>query len=133
MKRQTLVLQGRQSWHGTCLCQGMPGIAPGMPVPVPKEFPVLTDRQRAIVQSTVPLLETGGEALITHFYQTMLGEYPEVRALFSMAHQQSGAQPRALAYSVLRSEEHTSELQSPDHLVCRLLLEKKKYKSLKLE
>src|SRR5258708_38448444 len=29
-----------------------------------------------------------------------------------------------------RSEEHTSELQSPDHLVCRLLLEKKK--SIKL-
>src|SRR5947208_10849601 len=27
-----------------------------------------------------------------------------------------------------RSEEHTSELQSPDHLVCRLLLEKKKKK-----
>src|SRR5207244_6889298 len=28
-----------------------------------------------------------------------------------------------------RSEEHTSELQSPDHLVCRLLLEKKKGQS----
>src|SRR5258708_12726910 len=28
----------------------------------------------------------------------------------------------------IRSEEHTSELQSPDHLVCRLLLEKKKHK-----
>src|SRR5258708_22957335 len=28
--------------------------------------------------------------------------------------------------SRIRSEEHTSELQSPDHLVCRLLLEKKK-------
>src|SRR5258708_24000882 len=27
----------------------------------------------------------------------------------------------------VRSEEHTSELQSPDHLVCRLLLEKKKH------
>src|SRR5258708_31480425 len=27
--------------------------------------------------------------------------------------------------STKRSEEHTSELQSPDHLVCRLLLEKK--------
>src|SRR5260364_419183 len=27
---------------------------------------------------------------------------------------------------LFRSEEHTSELQSPDHLVCRLLLEKKK-------
>src|SRR5258708_17158006 len=31
---------------------------------------------------------------------------------------------------VYRSEEHTSELQSPDHLVCRLLLEKKKKKML---
>src|SRR5258708_11653745 len=30
------------------------------------------------------------------------------------------------ASSMRRSEEHTSELQSPDHLVCRLLLEKKK-------
>src|SRR5690348_17533908 len=29
-------------------------------------------------------------------------------------------------YSQSRSEEHTSELQSPVHLVCRLLLEKKK-------
>src|SRR5438876_7114627 len=31
--------------------------------------------------------------------------------------------------SVARSEEHTSELQSPVHLVCRLLLEKKKTKN----
>src|SRR5258708_22631193 len=30
------------------------------------------------------------------------------------------------AEPLMRSEEHTSELQSPDHLVCRLLLEKKK-------
>src|SRR5258708_21468937 len=29
--------------------------------------------------------------------------------------------------TTIRSEEHTSELQSPDHLVCRLLLEKKKH------
>src|SRR5256885_9623710 len=31
-----------------------------------------------------------------------------------------------LAYNLERSEEHTSELQSPCNLVCRLLLEKKK-------
>src|SRR5207244_10560186 len=31
-----------------------------------------------------------------------------------------------LTQRTVRSEEHTSELQSPDHLVCRLLLEKKK-------
>src|SRR5207244_13640611 len=34
------------------------------------------------------------------------------------------AQPR----QARRSEEHTSELQSPDHLVCRLLLEKKNHR-----
>src|SRR5438552_7398688 len=33
-----------------------------------------------------------------------------------------------IALGDVRSEEHTSELQSPDHLVCRLLLEKKKKK-----
>src|SRR5258708_23531493 len=37
-----------------------------------------------------------------------------------------GARFAALAENRARSEEHTSELQSPDHLVCRLLLEKKK-------
>src|SRR5690348_18140201 len=31
-----------------------------------------------------------------------------------------------------RSEEHTSELQSPVHLVCRLLLEKKKYTTIQM-
>src|SRR5258708_26846065 len=35
------------------------------------------------------------------------------------------------AFVLARSEEHTSELQSPDHLVCRLLLEKKKKKETK--
>src|SRR5258708_40057139 len=34
--------------------------------------------------------------------------------------------PELPSSSRYRSEEHTSELQSPDHLVCRLLLEKKK-------
>src|SRR5207244_13203452 len=39
-----------------------------------------------------------------------------------------GANQRAFGLGknrIKRSEEHTSELQSPDHLVCRLLLEKK--------
>src|SRR5947208_6453103 len=36
-----------------------------------------------------------------------------------------GTDERSMHY---RSEEHTSELQSPDHLVCRLLLEKKNLK-----
>src|ERR1022692_3462823 len=41
-----------------------------------------------------------------------------------------GTRPQTIGYSLLdspRSEEHTSELQSPCNLVCRLLLEKKKH------
>src|SRR5438552_9229221 len=44
--------------------------------------------------------------------------------------------PRALPHRPrvhARSEEHTSELQSPDHLVCRLLLEKKKKNKAKTQ
>src|SRR5690625_6831278 len=40
--------------------------------------------------------------------------------------EQAAAVGKALAEAALRSEEHTSELQSRGHLVCRLLLEKKK-------
>src|SRR5258708_38662857 len=47
-------------------------------------------------------------------------------------HRQGSASPwipsNASFADAIRSEEHTSELQSPDHLVCRLLLEKKKKK-----
>src|SRR2546426_4643735 len=39
------------------------------------------------------------------------------------------AAARAEATTDIRSEEHTSELQSPCNLVCRLLLEKKKHKA----
>src|SRR5258708_22008480 len=38
----------------------------------------------------------------------------------------AGAARLSQKLGLLRSEEHTSELQSPDHLVCRLLVEKKK-------
>src|SRR5207244_13364692 len=43
----------------------------------------------------------------------------------TLVHAEKQLGPEAAGY-FSRSEEHTSELQSPDHLVCRLLLEKKK-------
>src|SRR5438552_11465241 len=52
-----------------------------------------------------------------------------VEAGFPMASEDDFRAVHAVAREVrrpVRSEEHTSELQSPDHLVCRLLLEKKK-------
>src|SRR5258708_8149045 len=60
---------------------------------------------------------------------------PEPELLGKCDDQASAVQPErrelALLYDTLRdrSEEHTSELQSPDHLLCRLLLEKKKHVS----
>src|SRR5258708_32641594 len=48
--------------------------------------------------------------------------YPEFPGA-SQAHRRHHSKRRT---GMVRSEEHTSELQSPDHLVCRLLLEKKK-------
>src|SRR5258708_21027331 len=44
----------------------------------------------------------------------------------SLGSQYVGEQWTSALVFAIRSEEHTSELQSPDHLVCRLLLEKKK-------
>src|SRR5438552_12997432 len=44
----------------------------------------------------------------------------------SARHAPCSPAPQDAGRSARRSEEHTSELQSPDHLVCRLLLEKKK-------
>src|SRR5207244_13521390 len=46
--------------------------------------------------------------------------------LLGRALARSGRAEEAAAAYRERSEEHTSELQSPDHLVCRLLLEKQK-------
>src|SRR5256885_8377843 len=65
------------------------------------------------------LAETGGEfvcAAAGHHMEAMLAAYGSGAA--KVSHDRG-----------MRSEEHTSELQSPCNLVCRLLLEKKKYQS----
>ena len=82
---------------------------------------MLTESQRAIVKSTVPLLETGGEALTTHFYRIMLAEHPEVRPLFNQAHQASGDQPRALANSVLMYAKHIDRLEGLGNLPAQIV------------
>src|SRR5438552_8499130 len=55
----------------------------------------------------------------------------DLEAALDFARREGGPRLQQLTYrerAEMRSEEHTSELQSPDHLVCRLLLEKKKKK-----
>src|SRR5256885_12474410 len=75
-------------------------------------FSADTDAEIALVQKKCK--ELGVEALMADHW-AMGGE---------------GAADVARAVVKVRSEEHTSELQSPCNLVCRLLLEKKKRKRL---
>ncbi|GLX15677.1 flavohemoprotein [Pseudomonas straminea] len=82
---------------------------------------MLSNQQRAIIKATVPLLETGGEALTRHFYAMMLKEYPQVRPLFNQAHQASGAQQRALASAVLMYARHIDRLEALGPLVGQIV------------
>src|SRR5258708_29692564 len=64
-------------------------------------------------------------------YTTLFRSGPKYRlsndaGLVTLSRNSSPDSRRAVPAQRHRSEEHTSELQSPDHLVCRLLLEKKK-------
>jgi len=82
---------------------------------------MLCAEQRALIKATVPLLESGGEALTTHFYRLMLAEHPEVRPLFNQAHQASGDQPRALANGVLMYAKHIDQLEQLGGLVSQVV------------
>lgn len=82
---------------------------------------MLCAEQRALIKATVPLLETGGEALTNHFYKLMLAEHPEVRPLFNQAHQASGDQPRALANGVLMYAKHIDRLDQLGDLVSQVV------------
>src|SRR5258707_9186702 len=52
---------------------------------------------------------------------------PAARGSTAWAWQRTGGPPGISPTQLIRSEEHTSELQSRQYLVCRLLLEKKKF------
>jgi nitric oxide dioxygenase len=82
---------------------------------------MLTDSQRDIIKATVPLLETGGEALTKHFYTILLADHPELRLLFNQAHQASGAQPRALANGVLMYARNIDRLQALGPLATQIV------------
>lgn len=82
---------------------------------------MLCAEQRALIKATVPLLESGGEALTTHFYKLMLAEHPEVRPLFNQAHQASGDQPRALANGVLMYAKNIDRLEQLGGLVGQII------------
>ena len=78
---------------------------------------MLSAAHRAIVTATVPLLETGGEALTRHFYLTLFADFPEVAPYFNQANQHDGKQQRALANAVLLYARNIEKLEGLGPLV----------------
>src|SRR3712207_7637263 len=73
-------------------------------------------------QPRVDAVEVGDVVAVVPLGGRVEGHQPQA------GHAEVGQVVDALGESGERSEEHTSELQSPQYLVCRLLLEKKKTK-----
>lgn len=93
----------------------------------------MTTEQKRLVKSTAPILQTEGERITKHFYKRMLDNNDKLKNIFNLAHQETGAQPRALAHAVfayaanidnlevlgkavsLIAHKHASLLIAPEH------------------
>src|SRR5438552_7522937 len=86
-------------------------------------------QDRELIQSQEKNVEQADEALRLAKARLDAGAGTQLDVLNAQVQLLTAQSTRLQAlfgYNSSRSEEHTSELQSPDHLVCRLLLEKKK-------
>lgn len=97
-------LRGRLNGHGSWVVKGIPTN--------PKKPCMFSPRTIALIQATVPLLKSRGEAITQHFYRVMLSEHPELKAFFNEAHQAEGTQARALAGAVLAYASHIDRLEA---------------------
>src|SRR3712207_6970813 len=89
-------------------------------------FPYTTLFRSTVAVMTWPAIDPG----LATFYDRTVGSQAGRDSPFSIWGQAPALEPIRIALlaglGALRSEEHTSELQSRQYLVCRLLLEKKK-------
>lgn len=97
-------------------------IEPTGPVspPASKPAPSVTPEQIAIVKATAPVLREQGVAITTLFYKNMIDENPELKNVFSLTSQATGAQPRALAAAVLGYATFIDDLPRLQHAVERI-------------
>ncbi|KAI1770528.1 flavohemo protein [Hypoxylon cercidicola] len=84
----------------------------------------------AIVKATAPVLKEYGVAITTLFYQNMIAAHPELKNVFSMSNQTSGAQPRALAGAVFAYASYVDDLGKLTAAVERIA---HKHESLKVK
>ncbi|KAI1654142.1 flavohemo protein [Daldinia decipiens] len=74
----------------------------------------------AIVKATAPVLKEHGTAITTLFYNNLITAHPELKNVFSMSNQSSGAQPRALARAVFAYATYVDDLGQLKALVERI-------------
>lgn len=71
---------------------------------------MLSQKTIDIVKATVPVLKERGEDITKVFYKNMLGENPDIRAMFDPEKQKDGSQPKALAMTVLAAAQNIENL-----------------------
>jgi nitric oxide dioxygenase len=81
---------------------------------------MLSPTTTATVKATAPVLAEHGFAIISRFYQRMLGAHPELKNIFNMRHQERGEQQRALAGAVLAYATHIDNLAVLGPAVARI-------------
>lgn len=72
---------------------------------------MLSQKTIDIVKATVPVLKEKGVEITQVFYKNMLGENPEIRAMFDPEKQKDGSQPKALAMTVLAAAQNIENLE----------------------
>ncbi|WP_294658677.1 globin domain-containing protein [uncultured Fusobacterium sp.] len=72
---------------------------------------MLSTQTIEIVKATVPVLKERGVEITQVFYKNMLGENPDIRAMFDAEKQKDGSQPKALAMTVLAAAQNIDKLE----------------------
>ncbi|WP_147804932.1 NO-inducible flavohemoprotein [Alkalicoccus halolimnae] len=73
---------------------------------------MLTNEQMTVITSTVPVLEEHGVKVTTRFYRQLFNDHPELLNLFNHVNQETGDQPKALAYSLYQAASNIENLES---------------------
>ena len=72
---------------------------------------MLSKKNREVIRSTVPVLETHGEAITTQFYQKLFASNPQLLNVFNTVNQTQGRQQTALANAVYAAAVHIDNLE----------------------
>lgn len=81
---------------------------------------MLSTHDIAIVKNTVPLIDAGGVAITDHFYNRLFSHNPELKNIFNMSNQHTGAQKVALFEAIAAYAKNLDNLSVLKHAVERI-------------